>query len=233
MLMLVTVMVLIPSGNKQLPDGDPLLLRHLTPVGPGWPLPYQGRIAQTMFVRNANMMENSHWSITITGQQIITKFCKFDKSTAALSCAKFYSDHLIETWLKVRRINHRIWIVIKKPLVKWAPEPAITYNLQTPMVQGWCRLSQVALTQNQWKIDYFINIGRGEIYCSKCIEMYFSKLCWLYKSTFFQLMTWYSQATNHYISEKSMMYHWIKLGYTRSKSRRSHGEPIITLSVDG
>ena len=63
-------------------------------------------------------METSPCHNSVAGHQIATSFCTWPDSTAVVPCTKFCSDHWIRIDVRVKRNFHRIWIAMKKPLVK-------------------------------------------------------------------------------------------------------------------
>ena len=73
-------------------------------------------------------MEISFYCNSVAGDRIATKFCTCQDSTAVVPCAKFCSDHFIRIWMTVKWNLHRIWIVMKKLLMKWAPGSHSTDN---------------------------------------------------------------------------------------------------------
>ena len=65
-------------------------------------------------------MENSSCCNPVAGHQIATNFCTCH-STAVVPCTKFCSNHCIRFVLREKRNFQRIWIAMKKTLVKWGP----------------------------------------------------------------------------------------------------------------
>ena len=74
----------------------------------------QGPISLTIFPSQFS-------SNSITDDHIATKFGTCHDSPAVVPCAKYCSDHLISIWMGAKWNFHRIWIVMEKLLVKWAP----------------------------------------------------------------------------------------------------------------
>ena len=74
------------------------------------------------FHHNSNSMEISFSCNSIAGDHITTKFCTRHDSIAVMPCAKFCSDHFIRIWMRGKWNFHRIWIVMERLLVKWAPD---------------------------------------------------------------------------------------------------------------
>ena len=66
-------------------------------------------------------METSPCCNSVAGHQIATNFCTCHDSTAVVPCTKFCSYHCIRIEMRVKRNFHRIWIAMKKPLVKRGP----------------------------------------------------------------------------------------------------------------
>ena len=52
---------------------------------------------------------------------ITTKFCTWHDSCAVVACAQICCDLMASNGITARWSFHRIWIVSKKSLVKWAP----------------------------------------------------------------------------------------------------------------
>ena len=72
-------------------------------------------------------MEISFCSHPNTNKVIATIFGTWHDSWAVVACAKFCCDMVISNWIRAKWNFHRIWIVMEKSLVKWAPEPMQTY----------------------------------------------------------------------------------------------------------
>ena len=81
----------------------------------------QGPFHKQIFICNSNSMEISPCCNPITDHQIATNFCTYHDSTAVMSCAKFCGDHLVRIVLRAKQHFRRIWIVMEKTSVKWAP----------------------------------------------------------------------------------------------------------------
>ena len=103
-----------PNTNDSNPCSNPcqsLLVKD----GPG------ARFTNSFFARNSNSMETSPCCNPVADQQIATNFCTCHDSTAVVPYAKFCGDHCIRIEMRVKQNFHRIWIAMKKPLVKRAP----------------------------------------------------------------------------------------------------------------
>ena len=57
---------------------------------------------------------------------IATIFGTWHDSWAVVACAKFCCDMITTNWKRAKWNIHRIWIVMEKLLVKWAPDPQPT-----------------------------------------------------------------------------------------------------------
>ena len=66
-------------------------------------------------------MEISFCSHPNTNKVITTIFGTWHDSWAVVACAKFCCDMVISNWIRAKWNFHRIWIVMEKSLVKWAP----------------------------------------------------------------------------------------------------------------
>ena len=66
-------------------------------------------------------MEISFCSHPNTNKVIATIFGTWHDSWAVVACAKFCCDVVISNWIRAKWNFHRIWIVMEKSLVKWAP----------------------------------------------------------------------------------------------------------------
>ena len=67
-------------------------------------------------------MEISFCSHPNTNKVIATIFGTWHDSWAVVACAKFCCDMVISNWIRAKWNFHRIWIVMEKSLVKWAPD---------------------------------------------------------------------------------------------------------------
>ena len=66
-------------------------------------------------------MEISFCSHPNTNKVIATIFGTWHDSWAVVACAKFCCDMVISNWIRAKWNVHRIWIVMEKSLMKWAP----------------------------------------------------------------------------------------------------------------
>ena len=73
------------------------------------------------FHHNSNVMEISFCSHPNTNKVIATIFGTWHDSWAVVACAKFCCDMVTSNWIRAKWNFHRIWIVMDKSLVKWAP----------------------------------------------------------------------------------------------------------------
>ena len=69
---------------------------------------------------NSNSINIQFHSHSIPGYDIITNICTWHDSCAVVSCANFCSDQFIRIWARTKK-THRIWIMMEKLSVKWAP----------------------------------------------------------------------------------------------------------------
>ena len=93
-------------------------------------------------------MEISFCSHPNTNQVIATIFGTWHDSWAVVACAKFCCDMVISNWIRAKWNFHRIWIVMEKSLVKWAPGLLTHY---------W----PLKRTNHWWLLAYLMDHGFG------------------------------------------------------------------------
>ena len=109
--------------------------------------PYPGtHFTNDFFHHNSNSMENSFSSNSITVDHIATKFYTCHDSQAVVPCAKFCSDHFINTWMRAKWNFHHIWIVMAKLLVKWAQEANVWFTVRSCVTVSIYKLSSMGIT---------------------------------------------------------------------------------------
>ena len=109
----------MPHSQSMKSQSDLWLYWHnVTNVHLFWPWIYipGARFTNDFFYRNSNSMGTSPCCNSAPGRQIATNFC-----TAVVPCTNFCSGHCIIIKGRVKRNFHRIWIAVKKPLVKRGP----------------------------------------------------------------------------------------------------------------
>ena len=92
-------------------------------------------------------MEISLSSNSITDDHIATKFGTCHDSPAVVPCAKYCSDHFISIWMGAKWNFHRIWIVMEKLLVKWAPGSYCNIYIKYINFFAFC----IIITANRWQ----------------------------------------------------------------------------------
>ena len=94
-----------------------------------------GPVSLTYFARNSNSIETSSCCNSFAGHQIAIKICTCYHSSAVVLCTNFCRDHPIRIQVRVKQNFHRIWIAMKKQLVKRGPGPLLLtwINFNTSM----------------------------------------------------------------------------------------------------
>ena len=81
---------------------------------------------------------------SIEGYHITTILCICHNSKIVITCAKFHSSHFVTTWMSAEWNFYRIWIMLGKSFVEWAPCPCgclviTVHNAKSSLcTASWC-----------------------------------------------------------------------------------------------
>ena len=118
----------------------------------------------------SNSMEISVHSQPRCGAVTTMTFCTWHDSRAVAACAKCCSDIVSYNGVTLKSIFHRIWIMMEKSFVKWAPgyrcDAEIHINLSSAVNNGFNTHSHVLTcicdvgnyTQSIWSLNISFNL---------------------------------------------------------------------------
>ena len=98
------------------------------------PNSYGEQFTNDFSCHNSKLMEILFHCNSIPGSDISTIFCTCHDSTAAVACAKIYTDEFITIWMMRTKWNSKkIWIMRHKSFSEWAPlQWSSSFKLTTP-----------------------------------------------------------------------------------------------------
>ena len=89
----------------------------------------------TVFIKSTKISFCFHPCHT---EVIVTKFCTWHGSFAAMVCAKFCSDMIAYNEITIKQFSLLMWIMMEKLLVKQAPGKPLTCRMLRSLINSLC-----------------------------------------------------------------------------------------------